>query len=187
MKSAFARVESHTYVYPSPIGDRNEAEQRENPFSVFFKERIDKDVMAEIKAAGREGAPSPAPTVTLRIPRSKADRDAIAEAGQSVAVLDATGTEGLQQVTKQRLGYANRAVFDLLCEEWTGSCFGDEKPSGDAFGRCDVWTSDWLTACILDVQDRAAPDFQEAQSSGNSSSGTRRSGRAGSRKASASA
>ncbi len=169
MKSAFAKPESHTYTYPEPIDPKNE---RSGELTVYSRDHIDQEVIRDI-SDGEE-----APWATIRIPRSKGDKDAIADATQAVALGTSSGT-----VLQARLAQGNRAVFELLCEAWSF----DAMPSAENFGKLDVWAAAWLTACIVDAQRRAEPDFQAVPENGTTSSTKPAGGRSGRAKANVSA
>lgn len=187
MKSAFAPSETHTYTYPEPLDSRED-----NPLSAFNAGNIDEEVLGEITkwekeaaAARKAGEPipaSPAPTVTLRIPRSKGDRDGIADATQSIVGI---GTNGDGATYKARIAQGNRAVFELLCEDWWLADREGARPSAENFSRLDGWAANWITACIVNAQMRAEPDFREKPEPTSSSKPS--AGQRGSAKASESA
>jgi hypothetical protein len=170
MKSAFAAREIKRYEYPAPLDQKEDSAD-----SVFWRGHIDKGVMASIDADGESR-----PWVTMRLPYSKGDKDAIADATQTIAQVVANGG-GLASELKAHIGAGNRAVFELLCEEWW---LDDATPNGENFARLDDWSANWITACIIDARRRTMPDFQEPEKNGNGSSSKRAAGRSASAKGS---
>jgi hypothetical protein len=151
MKSAIAKQENHNYTYPDPI---DPLEERPPNVTVFSQKNIDAEVMEDVEKG------EAAPWITFRLPRSKGDRDAIADATQSVVQ---GGNEGT--TLKARIAVGNRGVFELLCEDWWLTKEESMRPSGENFAKLDGWAANWVQACLVDIQRRAEPDFHEAADS----------------------
>jgi hypothetical protein len=160
MKSAFAKTEAHTFTYPEPLDPKNNKTRQE---TVYSKQNIDPEIMRDIDKG------EAAPWVKIRVPRSKLDRDNIADATQNVAQGSTTGGGAILQA---RIAQGNRAVFELLCEGWWLEGADGIPPSGENFGKLDQWSAIWISACLVNVQQRAEPDFTEPEKNEGSSSGT---------------
>jgi hypothetical protein len=152
MKSPFANREVETYNYPAPLdAPRKDGESQESHEA--RKAKIDKEVLAEVRAHAKEHGSEALVWIKVRIARSKGDVDAVADYTQSMV---AYGTNGDGALLKQKIAEANRGVFGLLVEGWS---FTDD-PGPDDYGRLDKWSSDWVSACLGDAVDRGTrPDF----------------------------
>lgn len=132
-KSPFAVKSYETYRYPAPL-DATEIAGEKVPEALLEAraDLIDPEVMAD----------NDRPWVKLRIPRSKADLDTIADLTQSLTQLDSEGASLMQRVAR-----GNRGVFETLVDSWAW----DREPNAAAFDELDLWASDWISACMADA------------------------------------